>query len=439
MARKRSVKGDGSITEVMRPDGKSYRPKRWRVCVSFGKDPITGKRAKAQRVVRGTIDDAKKARDQIRQERESGLTADARKVTFSDFAKRWSDYRRTLGRAREDTIAADERRLGYVGGFVGGVPLKDFTPELVESLYAAIRNDKADKGRSFGNTSMHKLHTLLKSMFRKAADYDLIVKNPFERVDAPGIDEPDRKTLTAEEGAALLAFVDAEELRLYRETAEKEARQHERGKDAGRSRVLGVCAIGRVLAVRVGLATGMRLGEVMGLAWGAVSEKEGTITVKQSLTGRGETKAPKTKAGARTIYVDATTFDHLSAWKSFQRSKLRSIGVEQTDETPVSSTDRGTYGSLANFGHWWSGFRDRAGFPGLRFHELRHTQASQLLASGVDVKTVQTRLGHSSASLTLDWYAHALPENDRKAARIIGDLFSEDRRNGSRIVAFKTA
>lgn len=77
--------------------------------------------------------------------------------------------------------------------------------------------------------------------------------------------------------------------------------------------------------------------------------------------------------------------------------------------------------------------------PRLRFHELRHTQASQLLASGVDVKTVQTRLGHSSASLTLDWYAHALPENDRKAARIIGDLFSEDRRNGSRIVAFKTA
>lgn len=128
MARKRSVKGDGSITEVMRPDGKSYRPKRWRVCVSFGKDPITGKRAKAQRVVRGTIDDAKKARDQIRQERERGLTADARKVTFSDFAKRWSDYRRTLGRAREDTIAADERRLGYVGGFVGGVPLKDFSP-----------------------------------------------------------------------------------------------------------------------------------------------------------------------------------------------------------------------------------------------------------------------------------------------------------------------
>ena len=63
----------------------------------------------------------------------------------------------------------------------------------------------------------------------------------------------------------------------------------------------------------------------------------------------------------------------------------------------------------------------------MKFHELRHTQATQLLANGVDVKTVQARMGHSNAAITLNWYAHAVEENDRKAAQVIGDLFN----NGS--------
>ena len=57
-------------------------------------------------------------------------------------------------------------------------------------------------------------------------------------------------------------------------------------------------------------------------------------------------------------------------------------------------------------------------------HELRHTQATLLLANGVDVKTVQTRLGHTSASITLDWYAHAIPEKDHEAVDLLGSLLA---------------
>lgn len=53
--------------------------------------------------------------------------------------------------------------------------------------------------------------------------------------------------------------------------------------------------------------------------------------------------------------------------------------------------------------------------------ELRHTQATEL-ANGVDVKTVQTRLGHANASITLGWYAHAIPEKDHEAADLLGSL-----------------
>ena len=63
-------------------------------------------------------------------------------------------------------------------------------------------------------------------------------------------------------------------------------------------------------------------------------------------------------------------------------------------------------------------------YEGLKFHELRHTQATLLLASGEDIKTVQARLGHAKASTTLDMYAHAMPEKDKEAAQIIGNLLS---------------
>ena len=66
----------------------------------------------------------------------------------------------------------------------------------------------------------------------------------------------------------------------------------------------------------------------------------------------------------------------------------------------------------------------KEGYEGFNFHELRHTQATLLIGQGADIKTVQNRLGHSSASLTMDIYAHAIEQNDREAADAIGDLLS---------------
>lgn len=53
---------------------------------------------------------------------------------------------------------------------------------------------------------------------------------------------------------------------------------------------------------------------------------------------------------------------------------------------------------------------------------LSHTQATQLLANGVDLKTVQTRMGHANASITLNLYAHSVPENDVRAAELLGSI-----------------
>ena len=67
------AQGDGSIREIKKPDGKSYSPKHWQICVSFGIDPVTGKRLRVQRNVQGTKSDAVKVRNQLKAEHENGL------------------------------------------------------------------------------------------------------------------------------------------------------------------------------------------------------------------------------------------------------------------------------------------------------------------------------------------------------------------------------
>ena len=148
--------------------------------------------------------------------------------------------------------------------------------------------------------------------------------------------------------------------------------------------------------------------------------------VKRSYTPALKLKEPKTRAGFRTIALDHETAAHLADWKVVQAQCLATLGEDnaQSDETPVCCTDVGGLYDPTNFYRWWDVFRKEHGFETLKFHELRHTQATQLLANGVDVKTVQTRMGHANASITLNWYAHAVPDNDRMAAKIIGNLFS---------------
>ncbi|GAA6333100.1 hypothetical protein I0600191H4_00720 [Collinsella sp. i06-0019-1H4] len=73
---------------------------------------------------------------------------------------------------------------------------------------------------------------------------------------------------------------------------------------------------------------------------------------------------------------------------------------------------------------WWENLHAGKGYQGLTVHELRHTVASLLVAEGLDVKTVQTQLGHKSASTTLNIYAHAFEERSREAGNTIGRLLN---------------
>lgn len=384
-------------------------------------------------MVNGTKAEARKVRDQLRRELEDGIKLDAGKVTLSEFVETWAEARRTSGRACNDTIAGDVRDLGHVTQYLGDTPISEIDAQIIESTYAAIRATGKING-----TTLRRIHVHLKNVFKKAMHYDLIMRNPCDKVEAPKADTSQRRSLNADEASALLQCLNESEAKEYCTLADKEQRQIEWGAVFGRTSIQGISTLSSIECVRIGLATGMRLGEVRGLSWSDVDLKAGRIVVSKAVGHDGTLKAPKTRAGVRTISIDRDTVAQLSTWKTRQAVELAKIGAHQNDETPVCCSNVGGRLDAQNFENWWRKWRTENGFPTLKFHELRHTKATQLLANGVDVKTVQTRLGHADASLTLDWYAHAIPENDEKAAQLVGELFKA-KPPAPRIIEVKTA
>ena len=164
--------------------------------------------------------------------------------------------------------------------------------------------------------------------------------------------------------------------------------------------------------VLLALASGMRRGELLALKWDCIDTENATITIKESLShvkGGLHTDNPKSNASRRTIKIDRQVLDTLEVLK-------------MPNCNLVFHTRKGTELSPINVGTSYRKLLDDANLEGFRFHDLRHTHATQLIASGVNIKQVSARLGHKNISITLDLYAHAQPALDQKAAEIMGSF-----------------
>ena len=414
--------GDGQIIPVKK-NGKQVRDSEnrpiWEIRLSTGWNPIKKKYGLHTERFHGTKTAAKKRRDEIKRELDSGIDLDAASMPLGEFADKWLNARIESDELSENTITRYASIVEQIKGYLGAVAVSDVTPLMVDEFY---RTYKANRGVS--NTTVHKVHAVLRQILEQACNYDMILRNPCDRVKPPKLDPVERGSLSAADAARLLEEIDKAESEAYANENAKESRRRDDG-TYERGYIRGLTEIACILAARFGLATGARRGEVLAITWQSLDLENGLAHISASLTTSNKTKKPKSKAGVRFIALDAATVGALRKWREFQKDELSKIGAKVKPMTPVFSDAKGGYINPNNFSRFWRKFTDEHGFKGLKYHELRHTQASLLLANGVDVKTVQNRLGHSNASITLNWYAHAMPENDRAAADMLGKLLEE--------------
>jgi integrase len=170
------------------------------------------------------------------------------------------------------------------------------------------------------------------------------------------------------------------------------------------------------------MATGMRLGEILGLRWRDVDLEAELVRVCKAVewTGRQyRLTDPKTPRGRRTIHLAPSAAEALRRVRKSQAERRLAAGEGWSDEDFVFDAGDGRPMRTDVVSSAFRALVKDAHLPRVRFHDLRHGFATQLLASGVHPKVVSEALGHASVSLTLDVYSHVLPSMGAQTARAI--------------------
>ena len=291
----------------------------------------------------------------------------------------------------------------YLNPILGGVKLAKLSPLHVEQCYAAMLTGD-DKRKPAGATTRRAAGTVLSIALRHAVRVKLLQHNPAAEVAKARPEEREMKVMTQAQA------------RRFLETAK-----------AHRHYSLFALALG----------SGMRQGELLALTWADIDFEKGTVEVKRSLSQVNAefiVKEPKSKAGKRTVLLPPFV---LSALRDHRAAALRAGQIT----APVFCTKTGTFTSKNNFvrqvfrpliakanaeqratAEKANGEADPIPVD-IRFHDLRHTHASHLIAAGHSIKAVSRRLGHADITITLKVYAHLMPNDDEKLAAGVEALF----------------
>lgn len=170
--------------------------------------------------------------------------------------------------------------------------------------------------------------------------------------------------------------------------------------------------------------SGMRIGECLALTWHDLDYKNNTIAINKTLarTNNGiKIQTPKTKASNRVISLDNETIQVLKMWQLEQRKQLLKVGINAMDSKQlIFSNGKNSFIIVPTVRLAIKQIAKKAGLYPITSHGFRHTHATLLFASGMDIKQVQARLGHSNVQTTLNIYTHAMKDRQDK----IGDEFA---------------
>lgn len=279
----------------------------------------------------------------------------------------------------------------HIVPLLGMVKLKDLQPSMLQEFY----NKKSQEGLSA--SYVRHMHVIIRGALKQAQREGLINRNVAEAAAPPKLN-----------GNSKMNILTAGQLKLLM--------------DRTRNDKLGSAYI---LAIN----TGLRRGELLGLTWDCVDLKKSTITVKQQLlmiNGRPALEySTKSQAGKRVLPISEHVNNYLKRYKIKQVEERMLMGKDYQDHGLVFCKEDGSPLNPKNFTKHFQIKLKKMTLPKIRFHDLRHSHASLLLAQGVHPKVVQERLGHSSITVTLDNYSHLVPGMQEAAVAEINNLFSQ--------------
>lgn len=287
-------------------------------------------------------------------------------------------YKSGLKPTTIDNYYYDARRLESIAD----VPLQELSPVTLQRYF---------NGATCAHKTRIQVKTFLGMALRKAVSLQLMRRNPLDQVETSGgAPASPIEVLTMDEVSKVISAAKKYNAKIY-------------------------------TIVMVAMYTGMRSGELTALKWSDVDLQRGVISITHNMVDLHGTRiyqsTPKTNASRREITIPPLLTAILSDYK---HRKIARIDIN--DQYVFHERD-GQSISSNMIRYYWSKVQIRAGIPHRKFHALRHTHASQLLAAGVPITEVSRRLGHANPAITLKIYSHCIPGNDHAVADKVQEIF----------------
>ena len=323
--------------------------------------------------------------------RDVDLTEECR-MTLGEWMDKWLDEY-MIFTIKENTIKGYRSQIDHqIKPFIGHKQLASLTTADIQKFYNKIKKEgrvhpHPIHGHVLSDSMVRKIHMMLHEAMEVAVRERYIVRNPTDNTTIP------KKTTTEKQ------VLDDSQLNRFLEAIQGEPYWHD--------------------FFYVEDMTGLRRGEICGIKWSDIDFNEGTLCIKRSVSTKegggvsiGETK---TDAGVRTIIMPPSVATLL--WKKRSDAINEWVFPHYTNPSdPLHPSS--AYKKLKTL-------LKRLELPLLRFHDLRHTFATQATDGGVDPKTLAGILGHTDASFTLDTYTHVTSDMQRGASAIVNNMMQQ--------------
>jgi len=364
---------------------------RWAIVIYVGRDE-RGKDRYKWHSFQGTSKEAEAECARLVNQVYSQQYAEPGKLTVAEYLEDWLEQARTT--LRQSTWESYNHSVRtHITPHLGRLRLTKLTPLHVQRWERELLETgrKDGRGTALSPRTVRYLHSILRRALGQAVRLGLLARNVADSVDPPRSKRREPPAITPSVAETLLAA----------------AQDHR------------LC-----LPVLLALATGMRRGEILGLRWEDLDLAQATAEVRQTLQASPHPPGyrfaePKTERSRRRVALPHAIVAALREQRRCQAELKLALGPDYEDHGLVVCMDSGRPWAPNSLRQSFKRLCERAGLQGLRFHDLRHWNATMLLRAGVDPGTTAKQLGHSRVQTTLDIYSHVLPDMQRAAANAI--------------------
>lgn len=372
---KKGAQGAGTIRK--RSDG------RWEGRFTIGFDPATGKQ-KQKSIYGKTQKEVREKLSRLVTEVDDGTYLEPVKETVGEWLDIWLATYVSYS-VKPYTLDSYERNCNrHIKPALGGVRLSALTAPRIQQFYNSLLCEKKLSPKSIKN-----IHGILHRALDQAVKLEMISRNPTDLCDLPRVQRKEIHPMEQEDIAEFLKAIVGSRYEIV---------------------------------YLVTLFTGMRQGEVLGLTWDCVDFNANTLYINKQLQKSkkvgGAYQLVSTKNGKGRMILAAP-----SVMAALRRQKVEQAQMQllagQSWQNPWNLVFTNALGGHCCHCTVYKHFKQivkEMGIPDERFHDLRHSYAVASIESGDDIKTVQSNLGHATASFTLDVYGHVSQKMRQQSA-----------------------